>query len=499
MSEGLAGSQQPNEPWNHTDEESQFSAPSEGSATRVFLFTGTNEDVMRMTAHVLCCAPLRLSRAEGIGETAQNATPEETSDGVRQIIAYDIRSAQDAAGLCVVRTVMNANDSWLASGPEPELVPMDGCCLTCTVKRDVGRVLEDAPTMRDALVVLPAGMEAAPVARYLDEAFMLGEVVGVRPCRVAATIDVEQVVGFKRRLFDNRWFDAGEGLEGGDDERCWGQVVAGLLAESDHVVLLPGIDGAEPEHSGLSQLEAAAAIAETMVSVGAVVHRDVTCVELDDLDGRKRHMAWNESACCDLQFDRRSRSQSLADVQDVMTMTKLAPGVVAMSVRSRRPIHPGRLSAFLQEDCAPLHIRGYFTVPNKPFSTFAWQEDPRGSEIAVMDDVTDATHDPSAPYDSTPEPECKGGRDPRCSDVGNDGSGYGQDRAGDCRTLAHPATELMVVAACDETEGQWPAVYDAIRGLLLTDGEMSRPASLWLDEHDAFTTWMALSHNSSEC
>ncbi|MDY3125544.1 GTP-binding protein, partial [Bifidobacterium mongoliense] len=74
------------------------------------------------------------------------------------------------------------------------------------------------------------------------------------------------------------------------------------------------------------------------------------------------------------------------------TVATLAPGVVAMSIRTSRPLHPGRLSEFLQREAAPMHIRGRFTFPNKPFFVFAWEADPRGSEIAVVDEAdTDAS------------------------------------------------------------------------------------------------------------
>lgn len=93
---------------------------SRSGGMRVFLCTGTDEGVMRVTADMLVAC--------GRG-------------GAGTVISYGIRPDGDA-GVCVLRTVTRADDPWSLTPAEPVRVPMDGCCLTCTVKRDVVHVLE---------------------------------------------------------------------------------------------------------------------------------------------------------------------------------------------------------------------------------------------------------------------------------------------------------------------------------------------------------------------
>lgn len=120
------------------------------------------------------------------------------------------------------------------------------------MKRDVLTVLQGMCHAGDAIVVLPGGMEAAPVARYLDESFTMEESFGDDPyrhvgdrapsrrMRVAAVVDVARTDGLLDRLFDADSFDWSGDVEGYDDGRCVGQAFAALLGEADHVLLLPG-------------------------------------------------------------------------------------------------------------------------------------------------------------------------------------------------------------------------------------------------------------------
>lgn len=363
----------------------------------------------------------------------------------------------------------------------------------------------------DVIVVLPEGMQAAPVARYCEESFALAESLDVRvSARLASVVNVVQTEGFLGRLFDERWFDAGAEGDRQDDSRCVGQVVADLLAEADRVLMLPiggtaggaAVDGAGDAgaSSGRRQvcMEHSAAVIESLVALGARIHRQLDTVTPDDLEGRACEWGVRGPAPVDTAGQGADGLSDRTGAHDALSVAELAPGVRAMSVRSLRPVHPGRLSDFLQAQAAPMHLRGHFTVPNKPFSAFTWEADPRGSEIAA---VNNGAVNNSAVREVHADNICGG--DTYVGDACA-GDTYGE---GACPTegglsrpdvsAPSPATELMIVASCDDRERQWP-LYQDICNLLLTDEEMKRPAASWLDQHDAFSDWMALEQSSAE-
>lgn len=496
-------------------------------ARRVYVMTGMDEAVMAMTAHML---------------VADDPAAPVVSYRVRRY-ANDAPVAEGAAGegLGVFRTVSRRDDAWSAAPDDTVAVPLDGCCLTCTVKRDVLTVLQGMCHAGDAIVVLPGGMEAAPVARYLDESFTMEESFGDDPyrhvgdrapsrrMRVAAVVDVARTDGLLDRLFDADSFDWSGDVEGYDDGRCVGQAFAALLGEADHVLLLPGggaSTGGRTESHARPEVRSArgdevAEVVRTLVCVGAQVHGDATAADLDGLDRLAQdgggdtgdaEAASSETGRPGAEGMPMSHDHAAAHGDESVgadahtaadwTVATLAPGVVAMSIRTSRPLHPGRLSEFLQREAAPMHIRGRFTVPNKPFSVFAWEADPRGSEIAVVDEVdADASSlggldDDGALRDCgvTHDGLAHGG----AAYVDAAADGVVSDRLVTADAGESSGTELMVVvgvghapstAGAGETAETW---CEALRALPLTDAEMRLPERAWLDQHDAFTTWMTV-------
>lgn len=194
-------------------------------------------------------------------------------------IAYDVRpNAVVESGLDIIRTVARPSADGLALG-ESESFALGECCMGCTVKHDVGRVLKticsasatgvgvgaEVPPRIEAnglsdvvgvsvssspeslsssmpeafLVSLPVGLEGALVAQYLSDLFSFD---GWRmPLFVGAVANAVGLDEFEERFFDDdRLCLYGMGEEDGVyDERSTGAVVSRLIREASCVLELP--------------------------------------------------------------------------------------------------------------------------------------------------------------------------------------------------------------------------------------------------------------------
>lgn len=196
-------------------------------------------------------------------------------------IAYDVRpNAAVEFGLDIVRTVARPRADGLTLG-ESESFGLEECCMSCTVKHDVGRVLKsicsasvtdagaraevlpniEADGLLDAagisaslsqeslplpvpevfLVSLPVGLEGALVAQYLTDLFCLDD--WCMPLFVGVVANAVGLDEFEERFFDDdRLCLYGVGEEDGVyDERSTGAVVSRLIREASCVLELPVI------------------------------------------------------------------------------------------------------------------------------------------------------------------------------------------------------------------------------------------------------------------
>ena len=115
---------------------------------------------------------------------------------------------------------------------DAEIFDLSDCCLSCSVKHDAGGTLASLRGQaRVFLVSLPAGLEATPVAQYLEDMMRLdswGDGMGV-----AAVVNAVGLDEFEERFFDDdRLCVYGTGDEDGVfDERSTGAVVSRLIRE----------------------------------------------------------------------------------------------------------------------------------------------------------------------------------------------------------------------------------------------------------------------------
>ena len=155
-------------------------------------------------------------------------------------ISYDVRPNGEAdAGLSIVRRVSRPVGQGVGVG-DVEIFDLSDCCLSCSVKHDAGGTLASLRGQaRVFLVSLPVGLEATPVAQYLEDMMRLdswGDGMGV-----AAVVNAVGLDEFEERFFDDdRLCVYGTGDEGGVfDERSTGAVVSRLIREATHVLELP--------------------------------------------------------------------------------------------------------------------------------------------------------------------------------------------------------------------------------------------------------------------
>ena len=117
-------------------------------------------------------------------------------------ISYDVRPNDEAdAGLSIVRRVSRPVGQGVGVG-DAEIFDLSDCCLSCSVKHDAGGTLASLRGQaRVFLVSLPVGLEATPVARYLEDMMRLdswGDGMGV-----AAVVNAVGLDEFEERFFDD--------------------------------------------------------------------------------------------------------------------------------------------------------------------------------------------------------------------------------------------------------------------------------------------------------
>ncbi|MBT1174160.1 hypothetical protein JS530_01285 [Bifidobacterium sp. LC6] len=155
-------------------------------------------------------------------------------------ISYDVRpNGAVESGLDIIRNIVRPQASGVAFG-ESDSFGLEECCLSCTVKHDLERVLESLCGRAGVfLVSLPVGLEAAPIAQYLADSFRInewGESMFVGPIANAVGLDE-----FEERFFDDDrlcLYGMGE-ADGIYDERSTGAVVSRLIREASCVLELP--------------------------------------------------------------------------------------------------------------------------------------------------------------------------------------------------------------------------------------------------------------------
>jgi hypothetical protein len=168
-------------------------------------------------------------------------------------ITYDVRVSADApdeiecaepgqpvSDMEVLRIVsMPGGDTGLRSA-DTQVCPVSDCCLTCTVKHDAARMLEQLSGRSGiVLIALPIGVEGTPVAQYLDDLLSLNEWgAGMRIATIANAVGLDE---FEERFFDDEPLClAGTSEEDGVfDARSTGAVVSRLICEAMHVLELP--------------------------------------------------------------------------------------------------------------------------------------------------------------------------------------------------------------------------------------------------------------------
>lgn len=213
------------------------------------------------------------------------------ADSVESVcsIVYDVRADEQVeSGLSVVRTItepIRSGDTRAFGASRVEAYPMDGCCLTCSVKHDLARTLETLQhAARLFLVSLPIGVEGVPVAQYLDDSFSLGE--WSRRMGVAAIVNAVELDGFQNRLFD----DDRLCLCGTDEDDCvfeersTGVVVARLLREASHVLELPVFGaGCLSRHDDAEGECACRNMIRALADRDAIVYEDAHQASMNDI------------------------------------------------------------------------------------------------------------------------------------------------------------------------------------------------------------------------
>lgn len=145
----------------------------------------------------------------------------------------------DASNVIIVRSERRSARVGDVLGLDREDVPMDDCCMTCTVKHDLAATMRRSGAAAElVLVCLPVGVEGAPVAQYLADCSMLGELPwGLSSVTVATAVGIDD---FEARLFDDgQLVIAGRGDDAVCESRSTGVVQARLIREAEHVLELP--------------------------------------------------------------------------------------------------------------------------------------------------------------------------------------------------------------------------------------------------------------------
>ncbi|MFT8358572.1 hypothetical protein [Bifidobacterium aquikefiri] len=364
------------------------------------------------------------------------------------IISYTAR-CDEHCGLVVRRRIGTPSDMLFATNLHTDTVPLDDCCLSCTIKHDLYSWLSResgegiAPRI---IVILPKGLQAAPTAEYLKEMELVQEAFQPQKSRFQfeSIVAVLDSATLKDCLFDDAPFHQDDDSDGSDpslmsssyeddvDERCIGGALAGVIADANDVLLLPSMD-CEQRDEELCKLVEALASENCHVRWGvpSVMHAGVP-------GGRCPENADSEE------------NQPDESVTGDITWASLGQDVIGLSIRSHAPLHPSRLSDLLADKSVSMHIHGHFAVPNKPFSAFIWEGDPDGSIIETVDrGVVDE---------------------------------------------ARFETEILVVARLVQgnQSDEARAWISRFGSLPVTCEEMQRPLMSWMEQTDTFTRWASM-------
>ena len=203
-------------------------------------------------------------------------------------ITYDVRRDDDAeSGLDVVWRMDEPMEGGAMFGTSDSFALQD-CCLSCEVKHHAVRLLESVAGWVDSVLIsLPIGVEATPVAQYLDDLFRLDD--WGEGSRVAAIADAVGLDEFEERFFDDDLLClCGVGADDSlFDERSTGAVVSRLIREASHVLELPVVgSGCLARHVDALDECACRDIIRAIAKRGAVVHEDAHDVSLQSLCSR---------------------------------------------------------------------------------------------------------------------------------------------------------------------------------------------------------------------
>jgi hypothetical protein len=384
------------------------------------------------------------------------------------------------------------DDGALAEGGRVRL-HMDDCCLTCTIKHDAGMMMTAcAEGARVLLVVLPPSIEASPVVAYLrEQCAMSGAFADMldvseagkgvdddsdgeerrEALAVQGIVTVARSAGMCERLFDDAPCVFGEGIEDPGDDRSSGGMTIRLIQEADHLVML---DDAVSSGDGLRGLgvgpAASAADADAdgvmrellslLLPVGGAVHTDMRRVSLQNLAPReKAEETQSDAGEVNGASGEAGGGESLVrevapgssdgtSIEDgeAIEMKAFGRHILALSVRTQRPVHPARLSDYLGSEHEAMHIQAHFKVPTKPFSTFVWECEPNGSQVEQIPDVYLG--------------------DVHCN-----------------------VTELFMIVRCDDVNRDGASIARGVEDLLLDDAEMALDSVAWMGQEDDFTHW----------
>ncbi|PLS31675.1 hypothetical protein Uis1B_0496 [Bifidobacterium margollesii] len=373
------------------------------------------------------------------------------------VIHYCVERFEDAndvgSGICLVRSVQGC-------GLVPhgrERLPMRECCVTCAIKSDAERMVAGLGRavrrcgIRSGItfvVVLPVGLQAFPIARYMEDCFAFADDIGdhgemVPTPRVSSVVSVVDGERLRACLFDDEPFSGGGDGEGDaaapvDDDRSVGEIQATLLREADRLLVISDGSGESPADCGLAWM------GELVVQIhgGEAVDIERAC----DADWGAIAGGRYDAGAAHRRLDALTLHTECGEasrVHEPVRLICMSDGFESTMVHSVRPVHPGRLSALLggleeNGSASRVHIRGHFTVPTRPFSVFVWDGGPGGVSIEELDN--------------------SGGDLP-------------------CMTV------LQVVS-----EGHTDIPL-RLEWLLLTDEEMHVPATSWFDQTDEFTLW----------
>ena len=195
----------------------------------------------------------------------------------------------DMSNVAIVRSERRSAGFDDVLGGTRQVVPMDDCCLTCSVKHDLADAMRGAGSGEELILVcLPVGVEGTPVAQYLADCSMLGELPQTLSSVVVAT--AVGIDDFEARLFDDgQLVIAGRGDDAVCESRSTGVVQARLIREAAHVLELPLLAddslSADAAARGAREAVSADRLIRALADPEAIVHADAHEVDLHQLIG----------------------------------------------------------------------------------------------------------------------------------------------------------------------------------------------------------------------